>query len=292
MIRTNSQVLIWIPSNVSPSRQSAQLCWMRACKSSAKTSTSNLGWSMKTAISLCGPSLFMLATLDPAPTSLLNSYRPLLILIRSPEHLNPLKRLVRVSKQRVCEHRSIAYHSTTSEPYLQPDQELFTYTSVRYLYHTKLQRAKKDVPLNITALKDIAVNCVNRRTIKRTENLSQGGFNKVFLHTLNDAFKVLAKLPYPLTVPKRLSTYRNWSYHAGLSVFQRHSRSSIESMPGFQKVTTRLDQKTSSWYRLRDSHWNHGILVRHTKNRARLVNSFDEIEGKMFYFALRVYGSL
>ena len=151
----------------------------------------------------------MLATLNLAPPSLLNYYRPLLNLVRSPEHLNPLKRLARASKRRVREHRSIAskrYHSTMSELCSKPDQELFIYTSGRYLYNEKLRRAERHVHFNVPALKDIAVNCVGRRSVTRMEKLAEGGFSRVFLLTLDDGFEVIAKLPYSLTVPKHFTT--------------------------------------------------------------------------------------
>ncbi len=91
-------------------------------------------------------SLVMLVMLNPAPPSLLSYYRPILNLVRSSEHLNPLKRLTRDSKRRVRGHRSIAstrYHSMMSEFCSKPDKELFTYTSGRYLYNEKLRLAER-----------------------------------------------------------------------------------------------------------------------------------------------------
>ena len=109
-------------------------------------------------------SLVMLATLNPAPPSLLSYYRPILNLVRSPEHLNPLKRLTRDSKRWVRGHRSIAstrYHSMMSELSSKPDQKLFTYMSDRYLYNKKLRLAERHVPFDVSALKNIITDCVD-----------------------------------------------------------------------------------------------------------------------------------
>ena len=38
------------------------------------------------------------------------------------------------------------------------------------------------------------------------EKRAEGGFKRVFLLTMDDGFEVIAKLPYPLTVPKSLTT--------------------------------------------------------------------------------------
>ncbi len=130
-----------------------------------------------------------------------------------------------------------------------PDKELFTYTSGRYLYNEKLRLAERHVHFDVPALKDIATDCVGRRSVTRMEKLAEGGFSRVFLLTMDDGFEVIAKLPYSLTVPK------HWTFCLPRGFLF------LESTPGLQKVAMRLDQNISLWKRLRDSHWNHGGLV-------------------------------
>ncbi len=87
-----------------------------------------------------------------------------------------------------------------------PCQEPFTYTSGRYLYNEELRLAERHVHFDVPALKDIAADCVGRRSVTRMEKLAEGGFCRVFLLTMDDGFGVIAKLPYPLTVPKHFTT--------------------------------------------------------------------------------------
>jgi hypothetical protein len=42
--------------------------------------------------------------------------------------------------------------------------------------------------------------------VVRLEKLSEGGFNRLLLATLDDGLQVLVKIPYPLVVPKRYAT--------------------------------------------------------------------------------------
>ena len=91
-----------------------------------------------------------------------------------------------------------------SELSSKPDQELFT--SGRYLYNEKLRLAERRVRFNVLALKHIAANSVGRRSVTSMQKLAEGGFNRVFLLTMDDGFEVIAKLPYSLTVPTSLCT--------------------------------------------------------------------------------------
>jgi len=237
-------------------------------------------------------SLVMMVTLNSAPPSLLSYYRPILNLVRSSEYLNPLKRLTRDSKRRGRGHLLLAstrYHSMMSELCSKPDQELFTYTSGRYLYNEKLRLAERHVHFDVPALKDIAADCVRRRSVTRMEKLAEGGFSRVFLLTMDDGFEVIAKLPYSLTVPKHFTTESEvatldflsskgvpvprvyaWSSEGGNAVGSEYVI--MEKAPG-QPLESR-------WFSLTQ------------KERVRLVTSFVEIERKMFSFALGSYGSL
>ena len=233
----------------------------------------------------------MLATLNPAPSSLLSYYRPLLNLVRS-EHFNPLKRLARASKRRVRGRRSIAstrYYSTMSELCSKPNRELFTYTSGRYLYNEKLRLAERHVQFNVPALKDIATNCVGRRCVTRMEKLAEGGFSRVFLLTMDDGFEVIAKLPYSLTVPKHFTTESevatlDFLSSKGVPVPRVYAWSSEgDNVVGSEYVIMEKapgQPLESRWFSLTQ------------KERVRLVTSFVEIERKMFSFALGSYGSL
>ena len=44
------------------------------------------------------------------------------------------------------------------------------------------------------------------KKVVHISKLTEGSFNRIFLLTMDDGFEVIAKIPFPLTVPKRLTT--------------------------------------------------------------------------------------
>lgn len=56
------------------------------------------------------------------------------------------------------------------------------------------------------ALKTVAAESVSRKKVSHMKKLAEGGFNRVFLLTMDDGFEVLVKIPYHLTVPRHFTT--------------------------------------------------------------------------------------
>lgn len=57
----------------------------------------------------------------------------------------------------------------------------------------------------MAALKD-AVRKLMGHGVTNLIKLSEGGFNRIFLLTLEDEFQVVVKIPYHLTVPRTYAT--------------------------------------------------------------------------------------
>ncbi|EEP82161.1 predicted protein [Uncinocarpus reesii 1704] len=169
------------------------------------------------------------------------------------------------------------------------DRELFTYTSGRYLYNEKLRLAERHIEFNIDALKAIAARCVDRQSVSSMKKLAEGGFNRVFVLTMNDGFEVIVKIPYLLTVPRKLTTESKvatmdylrlngipvprvyaWSSDASNNVGTEYII--MEKAPG--KLLT------DCWFELSP------------KERVNLVTSYVELERKLFSLPLSAYGSL
>ena len=96
--------------------------------------------------------------------------------------------------------------TTTASSHSGSKQDLFSYTTGRYLYNEHIRLAERYVEFNIGALEAVAVRSVDRKKVVHTSKLAEGGFNRIFLLTMDDGFEVIAKIPFPLTVPKRLTT--------------------------------------------------------------------------------------
>ncbi|KAK2809204.1 hypothetical protein FQN50_004040 [Emmonsiellopsis sp. PD_5] len=86
------------------------------------------------------------------------------------------------------------------------NDELFTYTSGRFLYNEQRRLEERRVNFDIAALKHAAEQHVGRGKITNLRKLAEGGFNRVFLLTTEDGSQAVAKIPYRITVPKHYTT--------------------------------------------------------------------------------------
>ncbi|OBT77466.1 hypothetical protein VF21_05233 [Pseudogymnoascus sp. 05NY08] len=167
--------------------------------------------------------------------------------------------------------------------------ELFSYTSGRYLYNEKQRLAERYVEFNIEELKAVAAESVGRKRVSHMKKLAEGGFNRVFLLTMDDGFEAIVKIPYHLTVPKHFTTESEvatldflqskgipvprvytWSSKSGNAVGAEYII--MEKAPG-QPLEDR-------WFSLSP------------KERVRIVTSYVELEMKLFSLPIDAFGSL
>ncbi|KAJ0424982.1 hypothetical protein BJY00DRAFT_308870 [Aspergillus carlsbadensis] len=84
---------------------------------------------------------------------------------------------------------------------------LFTYSSGRFLYNEQTRLTERRVPFNIRALNDAIANSITGHgAVKSLTKLSEGGFNRVLLATMEDGFRAIVKIPYSIAVPKKYAT--------------------------------------------------------------------------------------
>lgn len=80
------------------------------------------------------------------------------------------------------------------------------YTSGRWLRDDKRQRQIRQIDLNFDKLCQKIVDLSNgAKSIKDCEK-KEGGFNRVFVFTMDDNSRVVARLPFPLAGPAKLAT--------------------------------------------------------------------------------------
>ncbi|PPQ92084.1 hypothetical protein CVT25_008265 [Psilocybe cyanescens] len=84
-----------------------------------------------------------------------------------------------------------------------PD-ELFNYSSGRWLVNNDLRLAERRREFDVNELCRLAAQSVDRsfQDIDTFVKLAEGGFNRSFLITMHDGFEMVARIPYPVTVPK------------------------------------------------------------------------------------------
>ncbi|KAF1917508.1 kinase-like domain-containing protein [Ampelomyces quisqualis] len=85
--------------------------------------------------------------------------------------------------------------------------ELFEYTSGRWIYNEPRRLSERHLAFNVDELKEAVATSVNRPTsdIKSFRKIAEGGFNRVFDISMKDGSFILARLPYPSTLPRRLA---------------------------------------------------------------------------------------
>ncbi|KAI6042363.1 protein kinase subdomain-containing protein PKL CAK Fmp29 [Pisolithus marmoratus] len=85
--------------------------------------------------------------------------------------------------------------------------DLFDYTSGRWIINDALRHTEHRRVFNVAGLRRLAAESVNRSPddIIDLKKLAEGGFNRTFLITMCGGFQMVARIPYPATVPKYLA---------------------------------------------------------------------------------------
>ncbi|EAS27510.1 uncharacterized protein CIMG_10115 [Coccidioides immitis RS] len=85
--------------------------------------------------------------------------------------------------------------------------DLFEYTSGRWIYNEPRRLAERHLVFNVDELKKAAATAVGRPVseIRSIRKLAEGGFNRVFDISMKDGSSLLARLPYPSTMPRCLA---------------------------------------------------------------------------------------
>jgi hypothetical protein len=76
-------------------------------------------------------------------------------------------------------------------------EQLYRYTSGRWLWNEKDQFARRYVKFDLTGLLEVSAKAVGARRCVQIEKLPEGNFNKVFLLTMDNGKYLIAKIPNP-----------------------------------------------------------------------------------------------
>ena len=73
-----------------------------------------------------------------------------------------------------------------------------------FRFNDALRHAERRLVFDVEGLRRLAAQSVGRSPadVVNLSKLAEGGFNRTFLITLRDDFQVVARIPYPVTVPK------------------------------------------------------------------------------------------
>ncbi|KAI9455496.1 kinase-like domain-containing protein [Boletus coccyginus] len=84
--------------------------------------------------------------------------------------------------------------------------QFFQYTSGRWIYNEREQMRIRYTTFNVDALERIAATAAGAERCVQMVKIAEGSFNKLFLLTLDNDIKLIAKIPCPVVVPRRLCT--------------------------------------------------------------------------------------
>ncbi|KAJ5799715.1 kinase-like protein [Penicillium psychrosexuale] len=119
--------------------------------------------------------------------------------------------------------------------------------------------------------------------------IAEGGFNRVFLSTMEDGLEVIVKIPYPITGPKHYATASEaasmqYLRSKGIPVPKMYGYSSSDTNPA--RVEYIIMEKASGVGL--ETRW----LSMSKREQHKLASSFVEIEKKLFDLPFRSIGSI
>ncbi|TBU26130.1 kinase-like domain-containing protein [Dichomitus squalens] len=82
--------------------------------------------------------------------------------------------------------------------------DIFNYTSGRWVYNDALRHKERRVAFDVDGLRRLAAESVNQGAddVVSLSKLAEGGFNRTFIVSLRNGQQIVARIPYPMTVPK------------------------------------------------------------------------------------------
>ena len=184
--------------------------------------------------------------------------------------------------------RDMSSASTTKQVW---DEDLFRYTSGRWIYNEAKRLEERRLDFNVPALIEAATASVNRpqEQFQSIRKLAEGGFNRVFELTMQDGLKLIARVPYPVTQPKILATA---SEVATMDLIRTHgiptpsvyaySADASNSVGAEYIIMEKVSGRCSGdiWYDI--SH----------EERVKILSQIVELEARLFGISLPANGSL
>lgn len=171
------------------------------------------------------------------------------------------------------------------------EQDLFSYTSGRFLFNEDRRLRERYVEFNTAALLQEVENILgpDHGQAASIVKFAEGGFNRVFLLTMDDGFEAVLKVPYQIAGPKHFATASEaatlqYLHSQGIPVPKVYGYSSSESNPaGVEYLIMEKAQGVglpTRWFNMTK------------RERHKLATSFVEIEKKFFDLPFGSIGSI
>lgn len=147
------------------------------------------------------------------------------------------------------------------------------------------------MPFDILGLQEVAARAVKKTTkdIAAFRKLAEGGFNRTFLITMKDGTEVIARLPYPVAFPSRLTVA---SEVATLGLVKLHG----VPVPNVLDYSTTRENPAGVEYIIMDKAQGEELGDRWFSlpdlDRAKIIGRLSKIEQILFSIPLPASGSI
>ncbi|KAL4779756.1 kinase-like domain-containing protein [Aspergillus varians] len=171
------------------------------------------------------------------------------------------------------------------------NQNLFSYTSGRFIYNEELRLRGRYVKFNPDALLREAERVLGAKHGSPTGiiKLAEGGFNRVFLLTMSDGFEAIMKMLYHHDGPKYYAT-------ASEAATLQYLHSKGIPVPKLYGYSASASNEVGVEYIIMEKAPGTGLqslwVDMSKRQRHKLASSFVEIEKKLFDLSLGCIGSI
>ncbi|KAI1910965.1 hypothetical protein LOZ65_006271 [Ophidiomyces ophidiicola] len=170
-----------------------------------------------------------------------------------------------------------------------PEESLFRHTSRRCIFNENLRLKERYVRFNVQELMRAAARAVDSHCI-HIEKMAEGGFNKVFLLTMENGNEVVARIPTPIAGPPFYTTasevatmdFLRTIFNIPIPQVLAHC-STTDNPVGAEYVIMELIRGESL-----ASRW----LTLSTNEIKGVMNQIAKMEERLFSYRLLAFGSL
>ncbi|KAK8164187.1 hypothetical protein IWX90DRAFT_478826 [Phyllosticta citrichinensis] len=118
-----------------------------------------------------------------------------------------LRSAFKAASSSCAENSSASRADRQSGSMLNPNQELFEYTSARWMFNQKQRLSERRNVFNVPEFKKLAAQSINQKAadVVSFKKLADGGNYRLFRITMRDGFELVGRIPYAMVVPKDLA---------------------------------------------------------------------------------------
>lgn len=168
------------------------------------------------------------------------------------------------------------------------DETLFSYTSGRFLYNEQLRLREKYVRFNVSELEKAVSRQVGHGRVKSIVKISERGFNRVLLATMEDGFRAIVKIPFSVPAPK---TYATASEAATLT-FLRSKGIPVPEVYGWSSTIENLGTEYIIMECAPRGQRRYSLVSQYKTSTAGASKGIVDIEKKLFAIPFGAFGSL